>query len=124
MWTLVLFQLFFFTCFLSTTATDDKSTIWQVKGFEAIRGVVLEPLPFDVERDLVTPTFKLKRPQLLAYYKVCNIFINFFGYVIFLSCTEFFQISPFFLHYFSLIRGLGFDVQEKIDGLYASQKKQ
>jgi len=54
----------------------------KVKGFEAIRGVVLEPLPFDVERDLVTPTFKLKRPQLLAYYK------------------------------------------EKIDALYASQKKQ
>ncbi|KAG0610145.1 hypothetical protein M758_7G041600 [Ceratodon purpureus] len=41
----------------------------KVKGFEAIKGVVLEPLPFDVERNLVTPTFKLKRPQLLAYYK-------------------------------------------------------
>nr|PNR52447.1 hypothetical protein PHYPA_008821 [Physcomitrium patens] len=42
----------------------------KVKGFEVIRGVVLEPLPFDMERDLVTPTFKLKRSQLLQYYKV------------------------------------------------------
>nr|XP_024379414.1 long chain acyl-CoA synthetase 4-like isoform X3 [Physcomitrium patens] len=41
----------------------------KVKGFEVIRGVVLEPLPFDMERDLVTPTFKLKRSQLLQYYK-------------------------------------------------------
>jgi long-chain acyl-CoA synthetase len=41
----------------------------KVKGFEAIRGVILEPLPFDVERNLITPTFKLKRPQLLEFYK-------------------------------------------------------
>ncbi len=42
----------------------------QVKGFEQIRGVHLEPQPFDVERDLTTPTYKLKRPQLLKYYQV------------------------------------------------------
>lgn len=42
----------------------------KVKGFEAIKGMVLEPLPFDVERNLVTPTFKLKRPQLKEYYKI------------------------------------------------------
>jgi hypothetical protein len=41
-----------------------------VKGFEQIRGVHLEPQPFDVERDLTTPTYKLKRPQLLKYYQV------------------------------------------------------
>jgi long-chain acyl-CoA synthetase len=40
-----------------------------VKGFEYIRGVHLEAQPFDVERDLTTPTFKLKRPQLLKYYQ-------------------------------------------------------
>jgi len=40
-----------------------------VRGFEQIRGVHLEPQPFDVERDLTTPTYKLKRPQLLKYYQ-------------------------------------------------------
>ncbi|CAN4112304.1 unnamed protein product [Withania somnifera] len=41
----------------------------QLRGFEMLRAVHLEPNPFDIERDLVTPTFKLKRPQLLHYYK-------------------------------------------------------
>ena len=41
----------------------------QLRGFEMLRAVHLEPKPFDIERDLVTPTFKLKRPQLLNYYK-------------------------------------------------------
>ncbi|KAG0579471.1 hypothetical protein KC19_4G101200 [Ceratodon purpureus] len=40
-----------------------------VKGFEFIKGVHLDPQPFDVERDLATPTYKLKRPQLLKYYQ-------------------------------------------------------
>ncbi|CAK8575758.1 unnamed protein product [Lathyrus sativus] len=43
----------------------------QFRGFELIKAVFLEPIPFDVERDLVTPTFKLKRPQLLKHYKDC-----------------------------------------------------
>ncbi|GFQ03833.1 long chain acyl-coa synthetase 2 [Phtheirospermum japonicum] len=42
-----------------------------LRGFEMLRGVHLEPVPFDIERDLITPTFKLKRPQLLNYYKDC-----------------------------------------------------
>ncbi|KAL3614155.1 eukaryotic long-chain fatty acid CoA synthetase (LC-FACS) [Castilleja foliolosa] len=42
-----------------------------IRGFEMLRGVHLEPVPFDIERDLITPTFKLKRPQLLNYYKDC-----------------------------------------------------
>lgn len=35
-----------------------------------IRGVVVEPVPFDIERDLVTPTMKKKRSQMLKYYQV------------------------------------------------------
>lgn len=41
----------------------------KLRGFEMLRSVYLEPIPFDFERDLITPTFKLKRPQLLRYYK-------------------------------------------------------
>ncbi|XP_077233193.1 putative CoA ligase CCL6 isoform X2 [Tasmannia lanceolata] len=42
-----------------------------LRGFEALKAIHLEPNPFDIERDLITPTFKLKRPQLLKYYKDC-----------------------------------------------------
>jgi long-chain acyl-CoA synthetase len=41
----------------------------KLKGFEFIRAVHLDPVPFDMERDLITPTFKKKRPQLLKYYQ-------------------------------------------------------
>ncbi|GAV65774.1 AMP-binding domain-containing protein [Cephalotus follicularis] len=41
----------------------------KLKGFEFIKAVHLEPEPFDMERDLLTPTYKKKRPQLLKYYK-------------------------------------------------------
>ncbi|PNX72751.1 long chain acyl-CoA synthetase 2-like protein, partial [Trifolium pratense] len=40
-----------------------------LRGFELLKAIYLDPTPFDIERDLVTPTFKLKRPQLLKYYK-------------------------------------------------------
>uniref|UniRef100_A0A0E0N0T0 Long-chain-fatty-acid--CoA ligase n=1 Tax=Oryza rufipogon TaxID=4529 RepID=A0A0E0N0T0_ORYRU len=41
----------------------------KLKGFELIRAVHLEPVPFDMDRDLITPTYKKKRPQLLKYYQ-------------------------------------------------------
>ncbi|KAL5704967.1 long-chain-fatty-acid--CoA ligase [Ranunculus cassubicifolius] len=40
-----------------------------LRGFELLKAIYLEPNPFDFQRDLITPTFKLKRPQLLKYYK-------------------------------------------------------
>lgn len=42
----------------------------QLKGFELIKGVHLDTVPFDMERDLITPSYKKKRPQLLKYYQV------------------------------------------------------
>lgn len=45
-------------------------TFSQLKGFELIKAVHLDPIPFDMERDLLTPTYKKKRSQLLKYYKV------------------------------------------------------
>lgn len=40
-----------------------------MQGFEQARKIYLDREQFSVERDLVTPTFKLKRPQLLKEYK-------------------------------------------------------
>ncbi|GAQ82914.1 Long-Chain Acyl-CoA Synthetase [Klebsormidium nitens] len=39
-----------------------------LKGFEVIRAVHLDPEPFSVDNDLLTPTFKSKRPQLKKKY--------------------------------------------------------
>lgn len=41
----------------------------KLKGFEFIKAVHLDPEPFDMERDLLTPTYKKKRPQMLKYYQ-------------------------------------------------------
>ncbi|XP_050231555.1 probable CoA ligase CCL6 [Mercurialis annua] len=51
---------------LNNTAQKHK-----LRGFEMLKAIHLEPHPFDMERDLITPTFKLKRPQLLKHYKDC-----------------------------------------------------
>ncbi|KAI9207096.1 uncharacterized protein BJ171DRAFT_495648 [Polychytrium aggregatum] len=40
-----------------------------LKGFECIRNVYLETSPFSAEKDLLTPTFKLKRHQAKIYYE-------------------------------------------------------
>ncbi|CAL0332016.1 unnamed protein product [Lupinus luteus] len=49
---------------LSKIAKENK-----LKGFEVIKAIHLDPVPFDMERDLITPTYKKKRPQLLKYYQ-------------------------------------------------------
>lgn len=49
---------------LVATGKADK-----LKGFELVAAAHLEPEPFSVEADLMTPTFKLKRPQLKKKYQ-------------------------------------------------------
>ncbi|XP_058225634.1 long chain acyl-CoA synthetase 4-like isoform X1 [Rhododendron vialii] len=41
----------------------------KLKGFELIKDVHLDPIPFDMDRDLLTPTFKKKRDKFLKYYQ-------------------------------------------------------
>ncbi|CAI0463995.1 unnamed protein product [Linum tenue] len=41
----------------------------KLRGFEYIKGVILESKPFDIEKDLVTATLKKKRNKLLKYYQ-------------------------------------------------------
>ncbi|CAI9101131.1 OLC1v1038389C1 [Oldenlandia corymbosa var. corymbosa] len=41
----------------------------QLKGFEFIKAVHLDATPFDMERDLLTPTYKKKRAPFLKHYK-------------------------------------------------------
>jgi long-chain acyl-CoA synthetase len=40
-----------------------------LKGFEQVAAVALAPEPFSVENNMMTPTFKLKRPQALAAFQ-------------------------------------------------------
>ncbi|CAD7700609.1 unnamed protein product [Ostreobium quekettii] len=49
---------------LNLTATEAA-----LKGFEKIKAVYLDAVLFSVENDCLTPTFKLKRPQLLRKYE-------------------------------------------------------
>lgn len=41
----------------------------RLKGFEMVKAVHLDAEPFSVENDLMTPSMKVKRPQLLVHYK-------------------------------------------------------
>jgi len=40
----------------------------QLRGFEFVKEIHLSPTPFSVDNDLLTPTFKLKRPQAQKAY--------------------------------------------------------
>jgi long-subunit acyl-CoA synthetase (AMP-forming) len=44
--------------------------MYQLKGFEQIKGVILDPHPFDMDRELVTATMKKRRNIMLKYYQV------------------------------------------------------
>ncbi|KAF9688185.1 hypothetical protein SADUNF_Sadunf02G0170800 [Salix dunnii] len=50
---------------LKITAERNK-----LKGFEHIKGVILESCLFDIERDLVTATLKKKRNKLVSHYRL------------------------------------------------------
>ncbi|TMW67698.1 hypothetical protein Poli38472_011318 [Pythium oligandrum] len=41
----------------------------ELRGFEFVKKIHIQAEPFGVDEGLVTPTFKLKRPQLKAYFK-------------------------------------------------------
>ncbi|KAG7378186.1 Long chain acyl-CoA synthetase 7 peroxisomal [Phytophthora pseudosyringae] len=41
----------------------------QLRGFERVRNVHFHPKPFTSDDDLITPTFKLKRPQLKTFFQ-------------------------------------------------------
>lgn len=48
---------------------DSKAKEKKLKGFEVVKKIHLEAEQFAVENDLMTPTFKLKRPQLQKRYQ-------------------------------------------------------
>eukprot|EP00249_Psilotum_nudum_P036460 c7416_g1_i1 orf=253-2238(+) len=48
---------------------DTIAKMKKLMRFEFIRAIYLDPQPFDMERDLLTPTYKKKRAQLFNYYK-------------------------------------------------------
>jgi long-chain acyl-CoA synthetase len=41
----------------------------RLKGFEFPKALHLEPHPFSIQQDLITPKMSLKRPQLAKHYK-------------------------------------------------------
>jgi long-subunit acyl-CoA synthetase (AMP-forming) len=53
----------------------------QLRGFEYVKGVILDPIPFDLERDLVTATMKKKRKNMLKYYKVILVSLTVSNYL-------------------------------------------
>ena len=51
------------------TGSDVSRLACALQGFEAVKAIHLEPQQFTVEDELMTPTFKLKRPQLQKKYQ-------------------------------------------------------
>jgi hypothetical protein len=91
-----------------------------VKGFEVIRGVYLDSLPFDLERNLVTPTFKLKRPQLLQFYKVSTAYRCFPCLLPMLDWWDWTMEGDITSYLINIMHGV---MQMEIDALYGNSKK-
>ena len=72
-WSFSCFSVSSNSCLLDPGTHALTLLVPQLKGFEFIKDVHLEPVPFDMDRDLITPTYKKKRPQLLQYYQVLLI---------------------------------------------------
>ncbi len=51
---------------LTRVAKEDR-----LKGYEIVKAVHLEAVQFSVEEDLLTPSFKLRRPQLQVGVRAC-----------------------------------------------------
>jgi len=71
----------------------------KLRGFEYIKGIVLDHIPFDIERDLVTATMKKRRNNMLKYYQVRQMrFLIFFSqpFLLILSSSNpmFYMCSP------------------------------
>ena len=78
-----------------------------------LKAVHLELVPFSIENDLITPTFKLKRPQLLKYYKVWGHNLYTLFLVISLKNVETFIVL--FMQRTNLL-------QDRIDQMYKDAK--
>ena len=50
-------------------ALAEQAKLSKLRGFEFVKNVHLDSEEFSVEKDTVTPTFKLRRPQLKDYYQ-------------------------------------------------------
>ncbi|KAG0470507.1 hypothetical protein HPP92_017207 [Vanilla planifolia] len=51
------------------TEMDDAAKEAQLRGFEVVKAVTLVLEPFTMENGLLTPTFKIKRPQVKAFFE-------------------------------------------------------
>jgi len=47
---------------------DKTAKLAKLHGFEWVKNIKLVPKPFSIDDDLITPTYKLKRPQLKKHY--------------------------------------------------------
>lgn len=82
--------------------SSDLEIFTQLRGFEMLKAVHLEPNPFDMGRDMITPTYKLKRPQLLKYYKVHNgIYLYQWLFSLCFSCCFLLMYLIFYVSTFS-----------------------